>query len=137
MKKYDVVWSKVLTGILDVMNVDRQGETIDEEFLKSIRSMLLNLGLYHSDFEPELFAQTREFYDLEGNRLLDSINVFDYLDHVSTRVHQESILRVKSYLDTTSKSQLKSIVENELLTKRVEDILTRCKSICEIYVLSH
>lgn len=126
IKKYETVWEKVLMGILDMINTERKGESIDESFLQSNIKMLMDLGLYYSDFEPELLVQTRQFYDLEGNRLLDSINVFDYLEHVSTRVHQESILRVKSYFNKSTKSHLQSIVENELLTKRVEDILTRC-----------
>lgn len=125
-KRYETVWRKVLTGILAMINTEREGEPIDETFLQSNIRMLMELDLYHSDFEPELLIQTRQFYDIEGNRLLDSISVFDYLEHVSTRVHQESILRVKSYFNKSTKSQLQSIVENELLTKRVENILTRC-----------
>lgn len=125
--RYNVVWQKVLDSILNMIKMERIGQTVDELFLQSNIRMLIDLNLYHSAFEQHLLIQTQEFYNQEGNRLLESINIFDYLEHVSTRVHQESILRVKSYFDKSTKSQLQSIVEKELLTKRVEGILVKCK----------
>lgn len=124
--RYQGVWHKVLSIILDMIRIERTGQAVDELFLQSNIRMLMNLNLYHSAFEQQLLIQTQQFYDQEGDRLLESINIFDYLEHVSTRVHQESILRVKSYFDKSTKSQLQSIVEKELLTKRVESILAKC-----------
>ena len=124
--RYQGVWHKVLHIILDMIRIERTGQTVDELFLQSNIRMLMDLNLYHSAFEQQLLIQTQQFYDQEGDRLLESINIFDYLEHVSTRVHQESILRVKSYFDKSTKSQLQSIVEKELLTKRVESILAKC-----------
>ncbi|KAF1802692.1 Cullin, partial [Mucor lusitanicus] len=124
--RYQGVWHKVLHIILDMIRIERIGQAVDEMFLQSNIRMLMDLNLYHSAFEQQLLVQTQQFYDKEGDRLLESINIFDYLEHVSTRVHQESILRVKSYFDKSTKSQLQSIVERELLTKRVESILAKC-----------
>lgn len=126
-KTYDIVWTKVLESILYMIKSERMGESIDESFLQLNIRMLMDLDLYHSAFEQHLLTHTRHFYDQEGDRLLESIDIFDYLGHVSTRVHQESILRVKSYFDKSTKSYLQSIVEKELLTKRVENILAKCK----------
>lgn len=131
--RYQEVWHKVLNIILDMIRMERIGQAVDELFLQSNIRMLMDLNLYHSAFEQQLLIQTQQFYDQEGDRLLESINIFDYLEHVSTRVHQESILRVKSYFDKSTKSQLQSIVEKELLTKRVENILTKCKLSSRIY----
>ncbi|KAI8380560.1 Cullin [Choanephora cucurbitarum] len=127
-KAYDDVWQKTLTGILELIRQERSGQSIDEAFLQSNIRMLMDLKLYHTLFEHQLLAQTRVFYEQEGDQLLNTMDVFDYLQHVSTRVHQESILRVKNYFDKSLKSSLQSIVENELLTKRVEIILTKCFS---------
>jgi cullin-4 len=127
--RYDIVWQKVLNSILDMIKMERIGQMVDELFLQSNIRMLMDLNLYHSSFEQHLLVQTQQFYNEEGDRLLESINIFDYLEHVSTRVHQESILRVKSYFDKSTKSHLQSIVEKELLTKRVESILVKCKTL--------
>lgn len=124
--RYDEVWQKVLQSILELIRLERTGEKVDEQFLQSNIRMLMDLELYHTSFEQQLLAETRVFYDQEGDRLVESINIFDYLQHISTRVHQESILRVKSYFDKSTKSHLQSIVETELLTKRVEHILDKC-----------
>lgn len=124
--KYDDVWQKVLNNILHLIKLERMGEKVDEQFLQLNIRMLMDLNLYQSAFEQQLLSETQLFYSDEGDRLVESINIFDYLEHISTRVHQESILRVKSYFDKSSKSYLQSIVEKELLTKRVEHILDKC-----------
>lgn len=133
--KYDDVWKKVLSSILDLIKLERTGEKVDEHFLQSNIRMLMDLNLYHASFEQQLLAVTRFFYDQEGDHLVETINIFDYLEHISTRVHQESILRVKSYFDKSTKSHLQNIVETELLTKRVEHILDKCMHISEAYVI--
>ncbi|KAI7898057.1 Cullin family-domain-containing protein [Cokeromyces recurvatus] len=128
-QKYQIVWQKVLNSILDMIKQDRiggGGGGVDEAFLQLNTRMLMDLSLYHSSFEQQFLVQTQYFYEEEGNRLLNSIDIFDYLEHVSIRVHQESIIRIKSYLDKSTKSQLQLVVENELLTKRVNDILMKC-----------
>lgn len=124
--KYDGVWKKVLSIILDLIKLERTGEKVDEHFLQLNIRMLIDLNLYHTSFEQQLLTATRSFYDHEGDKLVEHINIFEYLEHISTRVHQESILRVKSYFDKSTKSHLQSIVETELLTKRVEHILDKC-----------
>ncbi|KAI8382305.1 Cullin family-domain-containing protein [Blakeslea trispora] len=123
---YDDVWKKTLAGILELIRLERSGQSIDESFLQSNIRMLMDLQLYHTSFEQQLLIQTKAFYEQEGDQLLSHMDVFDYLEHVSTRVHQESILRVKNYFDKSIKSSLQFIVERELLTKRIEVILTQC-----------
>jgi cullin-4 len=132
-KKYNQVEEKVLQSILALIKLDRQGSKVDEQFLQLNIKMLMDLNLYHSSFEQKLLHETREFYNEEGNELIESINIFDYLEHISKRVHQESIIRVKSYFDKSTKSHLQSIVETELLTKRVEYILNKCKCVCVVF----
>jgi cullin-4 len=124
--KYNDVWQKVSSSILDLIKLERTGEKVDEQFLQSNIRMLIDLNLYNTAFEQQLLSETKSFYNQEGDRLVESINIFDYLEHISTRVHQESIIRVKSYFDKSTKSYLQSIVETELLTKRVEHILDKC-----------
>ncbi|KAI8066197.1 Cullin family-domain-containing protein [Gilbertella persicaria] len=123
---YDIVWQKTLSSILDLIRQERSCQSIDESFLQSNIRMLMDLDLYHASFEQHLLIQTKAFYSEEGDQLLTTLDVFDYLQHASMRVHQESILRVKNYFDKSLKLSLQSIVEQELLTKRVQVILEKC-----------
>ncbi|ORE00963.1 Cullin repeat-containing protein [Rhizopus microsporus var. microsporus] len=126
--EHEQIRQKMLSSILELIRMERMSEEIDVPLLQSIIRMLLDLNLYHTEFEPGLLVTTREFYKAEGDSLISSSPMGDYLDHVSTRVHQESILRVKRYFDKSTKAPLQAIVEEELLTKRVTDILDRCFS---------
>ena len=125
--EHEQIRQKMLSSILELIRMERMSEEIDVPLLQSIIRMLLDLNLYHPEFEPGLLVATREFYKAEGDSLISSQPMGDYLNHVSTRVHQESILRVKRYFDKSTKAPLQAIVEEELLTKRVTDILNRCK----------
>lgn len=89
--------------------------------------MLVDLSLYHTDFEPRLFEETRAYYDEEGSRLVREQDMSKYLEHIADRIHQESVIRLKKYFDKSSKAQLNAIVEQELLTKYVEFILDKSK----------
>jgi cullin-4 len=89
--------------------------------------MLMDLNLYHSEFEQPFLEKTRAFYAQDGDRSLETMDMSDYLGHVANRIHQESILRVKFYFDKSTKPVLQTIVEEELLTKRVEYILDKSR----------
>ncbi|KAI8975613.1 Cullin [Mycotypha africana] len=123
--KYDIIWQKVLNGILTMIRLQRSNNTVDEGVLQRNIRMLLDLNLYHSAFERFLLDETRQFYDKEGSHLIQTMNIFDYLDHVASRLHQESTIRIRSYLDKSTKSSIQSIVGNELLIRRVTTILEK------------
>ncbi|RCH79493.1 Cullin-4B, partial [Rhizopus stolonifer] len=100
---------------------------IDGQQLQSVIRMLLDLNVYQ-EFETCFLEETRQFYATEGNSLMQSMEMGEYLNHVSTRVHQESTVRVKRYFDKSTKAPLQAIVEEELLTKRVTQVLDKCFS---------
>ncbi|EIE88987.1 hypothetical protein RO3G_13698 [Rhizopus delemar RA 99-880] len=126
--QHEAVRHKMLSSILELIRLERTSQEIDLGLLQSVIRMLLDLNLYHNEFEPSFLKETRAFYGAEGDHLIETIPMGDYLDHVSTRVHQESSLRVKRYFDKSTKAPLQAIVEEELLTKRVTTILDKCFS---------
>lgn len=89
--------------------------------------MLMDLNLYSSEFEGHFFDQTRLFYKAEGDRLIEEMEMSAYLDYVAKRVHQESTLRMKHYFDKSSKAAITTIVEDQLLSDRVQVILDKSK----------
>lgn len=99
----------------------------DSSLLQSLLHMLIDLQVYHTDFEPRLLAETRKYYSDEGDRLVQEMDMSIYLQHAAHRLHQESVLHIKKYFDKSTKVPLNSIVEQELLTKRAEVILDKSK----------
>lgn len=110
-------------------NNNRDGDkTADASLLQSLMHMLIDLSVYHMDFEPRFLEESRAYYNEEGGKLVEDMDMSDYLQHVATRLHQESVLRIKKFFDKSTKVPLNSIVEQELLIKRVDRILERSES---------
>ncbi|SAM08790.1 hypothetical protein [Absidia glauca] len=116
---------KVIGSILDMIASERNDTKIDTLLLKNSLRMLMDLNLYSSEFEGRFFDQTRLFYKAEGDRLIEEMDMSAYLDYVAKRVHQESTLRMKHYFDKSSKAAITTIVEDQLLSDRVQVILDK------------
>ncbi|KAI8388291.1 Cullin [Radiomyces spectabilis] len=123
--QHENIRQRLLQYVLDLILSERNGETVDTSLLQSILRMFIDLSVYHLEFEEPFLEQTRKFYCAEGDKLVKEMHMSGYLDHVSMRVHQESTIRVKRYFDKSSKVALTTIVEEELLSKRVEYILDK------------
>ena len=91
--------------------------------------MLIDLKRYHKDFEPRLLEESKKYYDMEADRLIEEMDMSKYLKHVAYRIHQEvQHVNTKKLFDKSTKVPLGSIVEHQLLTKRIDTILDKCKS---------
>ncbi|ORX52057.1 Cullin-domain-containing protein [Hesseltinella vesiculosa] len=117
--------NKVIQSVLDMIHAERNGERSDTLLLKNTIHMLMDLHFYESDFEPQFLESTRLYYKAEGDRLIQEMHMSGYLNHVATRVHQESTVRLKLYLDKQSKNAITSIVEGNLFVDRVNEILAK------------
>ncbi|KAI9012620.1 Cullin family-domain-containing protein [Phycomyces nitens] len=123
--KHPNIREKLIHNLLSQIQEERDQHPINTTLLQSNLRMLIDLSLYHSEFEGRLLEETRSYYKAEGDRLMESMSMSDYLIHVSTRAHQESAIRLKKYFDKSSKSALTKIVEEELLSSRVNTILDK------------
>ncbi|KAI8340858.1 Cullin family-domain-containing protein [Chlamydoabsidia padenii] len=120
-----LIREKVVGSILDMISSERNEVEIDASLLKHSLRMLMDLNLYSSEFEGRFLDQTRQFYMMEGDRLIEEMNMSAYLEHVAKRVHQECTLRMKHYFDKSSKAPITAIVEDQLLSNRVHVILDK------------
>ncbi|KAI8099695.1 Cullin family-domain-containing protein [Halteromyces radiatus] len=120
-----LIRQKVMNSILDMITSERCDKKIDSVLLKNSLRMLMDLHLYYTEFEGRFLEQTRQFYQDEGDRLIQEMPMSKYLEHIANRVHQESIIRVKQYFDKSSKAAITTIVEDQLLSNRVQDILEK------------
>jgi hypothetical protein len=103
----------------------RSGDTINSSLLQSLIRMFIDLSIYHDVFEEPFLRRTQLFYRSEGERLVHSMDMADYLQHVDQRLKEEGIDRINAYVDSSTKPKLIKLVETELLERHVDTILEK------------
>jgi len=105
-KKYVVLVSEVekktVAAILDLIERERKGESIDRSLLRHLCGMFVSLQIYADHLEKPLLAATNTFYATEGIVYMRETEVADYLKHVEVRLHEEGE-RVLHYLDSSTR----------------------------------
>uniref|UniRef100_A0AAZ3NSB5 Cullin family profile domain-containing protein n=1 Tax=Oncorhynchus tshawytscha TaxID=74940 RepID=A0AAZ3NSB5_ONCTS len=123
------VQKRTVDGILEQIERERNGETVDRSLLRSLLGMLSDLqviGQY--SFEERFLMETNRLYAAEGQRLMQERDVPEYLHHVARRLEEEND-RVISYLDQSTQKPLISNVEKQLLGEHMTAILQKGLSI--------
>eukprot|EP00761_Pharyngomonas_kirbyi_P014490 gb/GECH01014520.1/.p1 GENE.gb/GECH01014520.1/~~gb/GECH01014520.1/.p1 ORF type:complete len:769 (+),score=194.98 gb/GECH01014520.1/:1-2307(+) len=115
---------KCINDLLQLIRQEREGEQLDRSLIKTLISMLVSLNIYVSHFEQKLINNTKEFYYDEGKRCVEQYQTSEYLIHVESRLRDEND-RVTKYLDSSTRKSLISVVEEELILRHVEFIVSR------------
>ena len=123
----------ILTSIiLDQIQMDRDGEKIDQHLIKSNVYMLE--GLYESDqevedeklylrlFEPNFLETSAEFYQEEGERLLKESDAGTYCKEAKRRIDEESD-RCRSTLSDSTTAKIQRVVEDELIRHKMKGLI--------------
>ena len=76
-----------MAGILRLIEAERQGNTVDRMLISELLRMLTSLGLYESSFQQEFLDDSRTFYEVEGLRRLQTLDVPGYLSHCEVSRH--------------------------------------------------
>ncbi|KAG7315715.1 hypothetical protein KOW79_020581 [Hemibagrus wyckioides] len=118
------VQSRTVEGILEQIERERNGETVDRSLLRSLLGMLSDLQVYKESFENRFLIETDRLYAAEGQRLMLERDVPEYLHHVARRLEEEND-RVISYLDQSTQKPLISAVERQLLGEHMTAILQK------------
>lgn len=139
-----LVQTRIVEGLLMLIEKERQGDTVDRTLLKSLLRMLSDLQIYQDAFEQKFLTATERLFAAEGQRLMQEMDVPEYLLHVDKRL-QEEHERVLHYLDISTKWQLIHTVEKQLLSEHLSAILqkgldslleeNRIKDLSLLYVL--
>lgn len=119
-----LVQTRVVEGLLMLIEKERQGDKVDRTLLKSLLRMLTDLQIYDKAFEQKFLQATERLYASEGQRLMQEMEVPDYLSHVDKRIMEENE-RILHYLDIKTKTQLVHTVEKQLLSEHVSSILQK------------
>nr|AAI65630.1 Cul4a protein [Danio rerio] len=118
------VQSRTVQGILEQVERERSGETVDRSLLRSLLGMLSDLQVYKDSFEQRFLSETTRLYAAEGQRLMQERDVPEYLHHVARRLEEEND-RVISYLDQSTQKPLIATVEKQLLGEHMTTILQK------------
>lgn len=116
------VQKRTVDGILEQIELERNGETVDRSLLRSLLGMLSDLQVYKEAFEEKFLNETNRLYAAEGQRLMQERDVPEYLHHVARRLDEEND-RIVSYLDQSTQKPLISCVEKQLLGEHMTSIL--------------
>ena len=116
------VLDRIISGLLSMVQSERDGDNIDRRILQKLIRMLVSLQIYAEHFEGQFLKQTEKFYMIESNRLVQERNVSEYLLYVENRLHQENE-RAQSYLFAGTKRPLIACVERECIQKHDELIV--------------
>ncbi|TMW67602.1 hypothetical protein Poli38472_011222 [Pythium oligandrum] len=118
------VESKLIHGLLELIERERKGEEINRSYLYDLLRMLLALQLYHSRFEAPFLDASERFYTAEGIETSATSDVSQFLVHVENRLREEND-RVVHYLDASTRKQLIHVVESKLLKPHTNTLLER------------
>uniref|UniRef100_A0A3B4WNB8 Cullin 4A n=1 Tax=Seriola lalandi dorsalis TaxID=1841481 RepID=A0A3B4WNB8_SERLL len=118
------VQKRTVDGILEQIELERNGETVDRSLLRSLLGMLSDLQVYKDSFEERFLIETNRLYAAEGQRLMQERDVPEYLHHVARRLEEEND-RIMSYLDQSTQKPLISCVEKQLLGEHMTAILQK------------
>lgn len=64
-----------VVALLNEIEKDRRGETVDKALLKNVLRMINSLQMYQSSFERQFLQQTEDFYRAESSRYLQQADV--------------------------------------------------------------
>jgi cullin 3 len=89
--------------------------------------MLMALGIskrdvYEDDFEKPFLRESREFFRMESQRLLEDNSASVYLKRVERRIAEEGE-RAQHFLDPSTESRITKVVEDELIKYHMETIV--------------
>uniref|UniRef100_A0A3P9QCF3 Cullin 4A n=1 Tax=Poecilia reticulata TaxID=8081 RepID=A0A3P9QCF3_POERE len=118
------VQKRTVEGILEQIELERNGETIDRSLLRSLLGMLSDLQVYKDSFEERFLTETNRLYAAEGQRLMQERDVPEYLHHVARRLEEEND-RIVSYLDQSTQKPLICCVEKQLLGEHMNAVLQK------------
>ena len=127
-----VIFDIVNAVVLDLVNMERDGDIIDRNLVRKITSMLEDLyetddeledaKLYLTEFEPRFLRASQEFYRNECEKLLREANASTWLRHTQRRLREEQD-RCGTTLSMLTADKIAKVVEQELIQERLDDFL--------------
>jgi len=128
-KCYIKLKPRLVEGILQLVNKERNGEQVDKTLLSSMVNSYIRLGViedspvhfYKTEFQDPFIQRTKEFYMKESDAFLAQNSVSEYMKRSELRITQEQT-NAQQYLHPSTEPDLKRAIE-EVLIERHNDAL--------------
>ncbi|KAL2137022.1 hypothetical protein VTI74DRAFT_10498 [Chaetomium olivicolor] len=127
-----IIFDLVNAVMLDLINMERDGDIIDRNLLRKITSMLEDLyetddelenaKLYLTVFEPQFLSASRAFYRAECQKLLREGDASAWLRHTQRRLREEQ-QRCETSLSLLTTDNIAKVVEDELVVAKLNEFL--------------
>eukprot|EP01121_Diplochlamys_sp_Union-15-3_P008989 TRINITY_DN2420_c0_g1_i1.p1 TRINITY_DN2420_c0_g1~~TRINITY_DN2420_c0_g1_i1.p1 ORF type:complete len:501 (+),score=81.63 TRINITY_DN2420_c0_g1_i1:218-1504(+) len=121
---HEEVKTKTITGLLELIERERRGETVDRSLLKNLLRMFGSLGMYTEVFEKKFLEATETFYSQESVEKIRDSKLPEFLLYIEKRIEQEND-RVLHYLDSISRKPLISVLERVVLFNNVATLIDK------------
>lgn len=118
------IQDKIVSGIITLINRERDGDTVDSSLLRNNLSMLTAIGMYGSVFEKQFLDLTDEYYRKECGNLIRTLDVPSYLIFSERRLSEE-FQRLSQYLNSSTRNPLMSTVEKRVVCDHVNTLLDK------------
>jgi hypothetical protein len=76
---------KTVVGLLQLIEAERSGETVDRVLIAHLLRCFTSLGIYTTTFQAPFLQQTTEFYAAEGLQYMATTEVAEYLLHCEVK----------------------------------------------------
>ncbi len=127
-----VIFDILNAVVLDLINMERDGDIVDRNLIRHITSMLEalyetddeleNAKLYLTVFEPRFLIASQIFYKAECEKLLREGNASSWLRHTQRRLREEQD-RCDTALSILTSDNIAKVVEDELIVAKLNDFL--------------
>jgi cullin 3 len=118
--------------VLDLINLERDGDVIDRSLLRKIVDMLEMLyetneevedqRLYLTVFEPTYLADSRRYYRAECERMLRNGDAAEWLRHTQRRLAEEQS-RCETTISLSTADKIAEVVQEELISAHLDEFL--------------
>ncbi|KAK4190560.1 hypothetical protein QBC35DRAFT_74395 [Podospora australis] len=127
-----IVFDIINAVVLDLINMERDGDIVNRNLLRKVTSMLEELyetdeehenqKLYLTVFEPRFLEASRLFYRAQCEKLLRESDAGAWLRHTQRRLREEQE-RCQTSLSILTVDNITKVVEEEMISAKLDEFL--------------
>lgn len=126
---FEEVKKDTRNALLKIINLERQGEHIDQDLVKGIIEMFIDLGLgnpnvYNTEFEESFLPASSDYFIRQASGWLSEDSFPEYLRKAEAALSAEE-QRVGNYLHRSTLPKLKHVVIQALLAQPQPQLLEK------------
>ncbi|KAG6020150.1 hypothetical protein E4U41_002963 [Claviceps citrina] len=128
----NLVIDMLISVMLDQINMEREGDVIDRNLIRSCSRMLNCLydaqdedessKLYLTAFEPRFLSNSESFYGAECQRLLREADASTWLRHTQRRLNEE-VDRCGTTIELETFPKVSTVIDQQLIVKHLSDFM--------------